>query len=139
MIGDSVADIGPESAGHATSDCERLTERPFDPPVLEPGSRRQRRAPTMPRTMSDPHSVRNLSAVEDGDTVWMEWRMWGTRSDETPMEFVGVNIFTVEDDQFRWGRIYTELVRDAGGIQQQLERMTQNAANSGETPADPSA
>ncbi len=58
MIGDSVADIGPESAGHATSDCERLTERPFDPPVLEPGSRRQRRAPTMPRTMSDPHSVR---------------------------------------------------------------------------------
>ncbi len=80
-----------------------------------------------------------LSAVEDGDTVWMEWRMWGTRSDETPMEFVGVNIFTVEDDQFRWGRIYTELVRDAGGIQQQLERMTQNAANSGETPADPSA
>jgi hypothetical protein len=43
------------------------------------------------------------------------------------MEFVGVNIFEVEDDQLRSGRFYTELVRDAGGVEQQLERMTRSA------------
>lgn len=75
-----------------------------------------------------------LSAVEEHDTVWMEWRMWGTRSDGIPMEFVGVNIFGVEDDRFRRGRIYTELVRDAGGVEQQLDRMTRTADSSGETP-----
>ena len=65
-----------------------------------------------------------LGCVVDGDTVWIEWRMHGTRRDGTPMEFVGVNIFGVRDDQFVWGRIYTELVRDAGGIDAQIERMT---------------
>lgn len=76
-----------------------------------------------------------LSAAEERDTVWMEWRMWGTRPDGTPMEFVGVNIFEVEDDQFHSGRIYTEVVRDAGGVEQQLERMTRSADSSGEAPA----
>lgn len=65
-----------------------------------------------------------LRAVADGDTVWMEWRMHGARLDGTQMEFVGVNIFGVRDDQFIWGRIYTELVRDAGGLEAQTERMT---------------
>jgi heme-degrading monooxygenase HmoA/ketosteroid isomerase-like protein len=65
-----------------------------------------------------------LHAVTQGDTVWVEWRMSGTRRDGTPMEFVGVNIFGVQDQQFVWGRIYTELVRDAGGIGAQIERMT---------------
>lgn len=51
------------------------------------------------------------------------------------MEFVGVNIFEVEDDQFQSGRIYTELVREAGGVEQQLERMTRSADSSGEAPA----
>jgi limonene-1,2-epoxide hydrolase len=73
-----------------------------------------------------------LSVAEDRDTVWMEWRMWGMRSDGTPMEFVGVNIFEVEDDQFHSGRIYTELVRDAGGVEQQVERMTRSADAGGE-------
>lgn len=54
----------------------------------------------------------------------MEWRMFGTRRDGTPMEFVGVNIFGVQDQQFVWGRIYTELVRDDGGIETQIQRMT---------------
>ena len=40
------------------------------------------------------------------------------------MEFVGVNIFGVRDQHFVWGRIYTELVREAGGIEAQIERMT---------------
>ena len=50
--------------------------------------------------------------------------MHGTRRDGTQMEFVGVNIFGVRDEQFIWGRIYPELVRDVGGIEAQIERMT---------------
>ena len=65
-----------------------------------------------------------LRTVTDDDSVWLEWRMHGTRRDGTPMEFAGVNIFGVRDDQFVWGRIYTELVRDSGGITAQIERMT---------------
>lgn len=65
-----------------------------------------------------------LNTASQADRLWMEWRMSGTRADGTLMEFVGVNIFEVEDGQFLRGRIYTELVRDAGGVQAQLERMT---------------
>ncbi|MBA2632516.1 MAG: nuclear transport factor 2 family protein [Chloroflexi bacterium] len=74
-------------------------------------------------------SVPDLSATvirlaERENEVWIEWRLSGTRDDGTLMEFVGVNIFGVEDETFRWGRIYTELARDAGGIEAQLRRMT---------------
>lgn len=65
-----------------------------------------------------------LSSAVEENTVWIEWRMHGTRRDGTSMEFVGVNIFEVRDGQFSRGRIYTELVRDAGGIEAQIERMT---------------
>jgi hypothetical protein len=54
----------------------------------------------------------------------MEWRMSGTRDDGTTMDFVGVNIFGVADGALRWGRIYTELARTAGGIEAQVARMT---------------
>ncbi|WP_426939498.1 nuclear transport factor 2 family protein [Pseudarthrobacter sp. S3] len=62
--------------------------------------------------------------VADGDDVWMEWSMRGTRRDGTLLEFVGVNIFQVKDGRFHSGRIYTEIVRDAGGIDAQINRMT---------------
>jgi ketosteroid isomerase-like protein len=65
-----------------------------------------------------------LNVVERGNEAWIEWRMSGARPDGSAMEFVGVNIFVVEDDAFRWGRIYTELARDAGGIEAQVGRMT---------------
>jgi len=64
-----------------------------------------------------------LGLVVDGDTVWMEWRMGGRRTDGTRMEFAGVNIFGVRDGRLAWGRIYSELVRDAGGIDAQTGRM----------------
>lgn len=47
----------------------------------------------------------------------------GTRRDGTLLEFVGVNIFRVKDGRFRSGRIYTEIVREAGGIDAQINRM----------------
>jgi hypothetical protein len=66
--------------------------------------------------------------VEDGETVWLEWRMQGTRPDGSSMTFVGVNIFDIADDMLARGRIYTELVRDAGGVDAQVERMTRSEA-----------
>lgn len=69
-----------------------------------------------------------IRSVADGDTVWMEWRLHGTRRDGTPVEFAGVNIFEVQNRQFVWGRIYSELVRDTGGIDAQIERMTKGTA-----------
>jgi ketosteroid isomerase-like protein len=62
--------------------------------------------------------------VSNGYEVWMEWGMRGTRRDGTVMEFVGVNIFHVLDGRFSSGQIYTEIVRDAGGIEAQIDRMT---------------
>ncbi len=69
-----------------------------------------------------------LSLVEDGESVWLEWRMRGTRPDGSNMTFVGVNIFGVADDLLARGRIYTELVRDAGGADAQVDRMTRAEA-----------
>ncbi len=68
-----------------------------------------------------------LGSAVDADTIWMEWRMSGTRADASRMEFAGVNLFGVREGRFAWGRIYTELVREAGGIDVQLERMTRNS------------
>lgn len=66
-----------------------------------------------------------LGVVASGDIVWMEWRMHGTRVNGTPFEFAGVNIFGVRDGLIVWGRIYTEMVRDAGDINAQVKRMTE--------------
>ena len=65
-----------------------------------------------------------IRLAEREDEAWIEWRLSGTRDDESTMDFVGVNIFGVADGVFRWGRIYTELARSAGGIEAQLARMT---------------
>lgn len=65
-----------------------------------------------------------LRVVERDNEVWVEWRLAGTRADGSAMEFVGVNIFGVEGGTFSWGRIYTELARDAGGLDAQVKRMT---------------
>lgn len=71
-----------------------------------------------------------LRSVVDGDTVWIEWRMRGTRHDGTPLEMAGVNLFGVRDDQIAWGRIYTELVRRGGDIDAQIDLMTKGAKSS---------
>lgn len=76
-----------------------------------------------------PDLTANISrTVADGDDVWMEWSMRGTRRDGTLLEFVGVNIFQVKDGRFHSGRIYTKIVRDADGIDAQINRMTQGTS-----------
>ncbi|MCA1708600.1 MAG: nuclear transport factor 2 family protein [Actinobacteria bacterium] len=80
-------------------------------------------------SMSDIHAELR-SAVDQEDTVWMEWSMEGTRLDGTHMKFVGVNVFEVRDGAFVKGRIYTELVREAGGVEAQVRRMAGEKSSS---------
>ena len=49
------------------------------------------------------------SAV-DGDVVWSEWEMSGTRRDGSTHRMRGVVIFGVESDVARWARFYLEPV-----------------------------
>jgi ketosteroid isomerase-like protein len=60
----------------------------------------------------------------DGDVVWTEWELSGTRVDGVAQLRRGVIIFGVEAAQFAWGRFYLEPV-DAGdgGVDAAVGRM----------------
>ena len=49
------------------------------------------------------------SAVE-GDTVWTEWEMRGTRRDGSAHRMSGVIVFGVSEGTIRWARFYLEPV-----------------------------
>jgi ketosteroid isomerase-like protein len=49
----------------------------------------------------------------DGNVVWSEWEMRGTRVDGVPQTMRGVIIFGISDDRASWARFYLEPV-DAG-------------------------
>jgi len=58
-----------------------------------------------------------LRTVVDGDVVWSEWEMRGTRPDDQPHLMRGVIIFGVNDRRAEWARFYLELVdKSDGGI-----------------------
>jgi ketosteroid isomerase-like protein len=50
----------------------------------------------------------------EGDVVWSEWEMTGTRRDGTAHQMAGVILFGVRDGRFAWARFYLEPVQ-AGG------------------------
>jgi hypothetical protein len=50
----------------------------------------------------------------DGDTIWTEWEMSGTRGDGSPHMMRGVVLFGVQNGLAAWARFYLEPV-DAGG------------------------
>jgi ketosteroid isomerase-like protein len=54
------------------------------------------------------------AAVQDGDTVWSEWRMYGTARSGALLEIRGVIIFGVRDGRVAWSRMYLEPVEEAG-------------------------
>jgi len=49
----------------------------------------------------------------DGDVIWTEWEMGGTRVDGVPQQLRGVIIWGVSGDRLDWSRFYLEPV-DAG-------------------------
>jgi len=60
-------------------------------------------------------ATRLVRATGDGEVVWTEWEMSGTRRDGVPHRMAGVFIFGVSDDQIQWGRIFLEPVEETGG------------------------
>ena len=60
-------------------------------------------------------TARVLATAVDGDTVWSEWEMTGTRRDGTAHLMRGVIIFGVRDGQAAWARFYLEPVEVDGG------------------------
>lgn len=59
-------------------------------------------------------ATRLVRVTGDGDVVWTEWEMSGTRRDGGAHRMAGVFIFGVENDQIRWGRIFLEPVDEVG-------------------------
>ena len=55
-----------------------------------------------------------VGCVNQGDTVWTEWEMRGTRLDGGQHLMRGVSIFEVVDDSFASVRFYLEPVEQAG-------------------------
>ena len=51
----------------------------------------------------------------DGETVWTEWEMTGTRRDGTAHQMRGVVLFGVRDGLAHWARFYLEPVDLGGG------------------------
>jgi ketosteroid isomerase-like protein len=60
----------------------------------------------------DVHAELTRTAV-DGDTVWSEWEMHGTRRDGTAHLMSGCVVFGVADGLVRWARFYLEPVDES--------------------------
>jgi ketosteroid isomerase-like protein len=59
-------------------------------------------------------SVRVLRCRSDGDMVWSEWEMAGTRRDGSAHLMTGVILFGVREGQASWARFYLDPVEAAG-------------------------
>src|SRR5450759_636953 len=55
-----------------------------------------------------------VASANDGDTVWTEWEMRGTRLDGGLHLMRGVSIFKVSNDEFTSVRFYLEPVEQGG-------------------------
>jgi ketosteroid isomerase-like protein len=54
------------------------------------------------------------AAVQEGETIWSEWRAYGTSRSGAALELRGVFIFGVRDGRVAWSRMYFEPVEQAG-------------------------
>jgi ketosteroid isomerase-like protein len=59
-------------------------------------------------------TARVLRSCADGEVVWSEWEMTGTRRDHSVHQMAGVIVFGVRDGHFSWARFYLEPVQAAG-------------------------
>lgn len=73
--------------------------------------------------------ARLVDTVEDGDTVWSEWEMSGTRPDGTREVLRGVIIFGTTAGRLSWARFYLEQVdASTGGPDGALSRLINDQA-----------
>jgi ketosteroid isomerase-like protein len=74
-------------------------------------------------------TTRMVATAVDGDRVWSEWEMVGTRRDGTAHEMAGVIIFDVADDQIASARFYLEAVETVSGdVNAAIDRLTTRSA-----------
>ena len=65
-----------------------------------------------------------IAEAVDGDTVWTEWEMRGTRRDGSRHLMRGVVVFTVSDHHFTAARFYLEPVdEDPGEVDAAINRL----------------
>src|SRR5215472_9618656 len=55
-----------------------------------------------------------LRSACDGEVVWSEWQMTGTRPGGIALQMAGVIIWGVRDGMFSWARFYLEPVQACG-------------------------
>ena len=74
-------------------------------------------------------TARVLRSCADGDVVWSEWEMTGTRRDGSVHQMAGVIVFGVGAGRFSWARFYLEPVR-AGGpdVSEAVRRQVRSGA-----------
>ncbi len=65
-----------------------------------------------------------LGCAVDGDTVWSEWEMRGTRRDGAAHLMRGVIVFGVVAGRAAWARLYLEPVHHGGGGVEEAVRAT---------------
>jgi ketosteroid isomerase-like protein len=71
--------------------------------------------------------------VADGDTVWTEWDISGTRRDGAAFLMRGVSIFGVAEGRLAWVRFYLEPVEEASGdVDAHTRRVVGNGADTTE-------
>lgn len=66
--------------------------------------------------------VETLRIAVDGDVVWSEWEMRGTRRDGARHLGRGPVIFGIRDGQIAWGRFYVEPVDESAITPDQVVR-----------------
>jgi ketosteroid isomerase-like protein len=54
------------------------------------------------------------AAIQDGDTIWSEWRAYGTSRSGAALELRGIFIFGVREGRVAWSRMYFEPVEQEG-------------------------
>jgi len=72
-------------------------------------------------------SVRVPRCCTDGDTIWSEWEMAGTRRDGSAHHMAGVILFGLRHRQASWARFYLEPVESGGGdVNAAVQRQVQS-------------
>ena len=105
-----------------------VNETPAHPERGFRGAEQVRRNWTQILTGVPDVSAQVLGTVIDGDMVWSEWRMSGTRRDGAAHEMCGVIIFGVVDGLARSARFYLEPVeRESGSADDAVRRAAGSA------------
>jgi ketosteroid isomerase-like protein len=80
-------------------------------------------------------TARVLRSCADGEVVWSEWEMTGTRRDNSRHQMAGVIVFGVRGGCFAWARFYLEPVQAAGAdVNQAVRRHVRAGAGSAAGP-----